>query len=30
MKFPSKSTDEVPLGMLAGWVGMPLFAWLNE
>ena len=31
MKFPSQSTDQVPLGMLAGWVGMPLFAWLmNE
>ena len=31
MKFPSKNSDEIPLGMLAGWVGMPLFAWLmNE
>ena len=31
IKFPSKNSDEIPLGMLAGWVGMPLFAWLmNE
>ena len=31
MQFSSKNSDEVPLGMLAGWVGMPLFAWLmNE
>ena len=31
MKFPSKNSDEIPLGMLAGWLGMPIFAWLmNE
>ena len=28
LKFPSKNSDEIPLGMLGGWMGLPLFAWL--
>ena len=31
LKFPGKNSDEIPLGMLLGWLGIPLFAWLmNE
>lgn len=28
LKFPSRNSDEIPLGMLLGWLGIPLFAWL--
>ena len=30
LKFPGKNSDEIPLGMLLGWLGIPLFAWLMK
>lgn len=30
LKFPSRNSDEIPLGMLLGWVGIPLFASLMK
>ena len=30
LKFPGKNSDEIPLGMLLGWLGISLFAWLMK
>ena len=27
-KFRSRHSDEIPIGMMAGWLGLPLFAWI--
>lgn len=29
-KFPGRNSDEIPLGMLLGWLGIPIFAWLMK
>ncbi|MEE9199416.1 MAG: glycerol-3-phosphate acyltransferase [Dehalococcoidia bacterium] len=30
VKFRSRASDEIPVGMITGWAGLPLFAWIMK